>query len=95
MSRSFIMAKTSYGILSTDFVKKPGWDSTCEKQILSDGQREQILSKPVDIFKHTNPQVLTLLGEKLLCPFPAEENFRCTNKPLMEFALSGAKKSQC
>lgn len=58
-------------------------------------REKQILSKPVDTYKHTNPQVLTLLGEKLLCLFPEEENFRSANKTLMEFALSGAKKSKC
>lgn len=58
-------------------------------------REKQILSKPVDIYKHTTSQVLTLLDEKLLCSFPAEENFRSTNKTLMEFALSGAKKSKC
>lgn len=57
-------------------------------------REKQIQSKPVDNYKYTNPQALTTLGEKLLCPFPAEENFRSTNKTLMEFALSNAKKSK-
>lgn len=53
-------------------------------------REKQILSKPVDTYKHTNPQVLTLLGEKLLCPFPEEENFRSANKTLMD----GCKEQQ-
>lgn len=57
-------------------------------------KEKQILSKPVDIYKYTNPQVLTTLGEKLLSPFSAEENFRSANKTLTEFALSSAKKSK-